>query len=106
MPRLLRRDAGPRFFPDSVWYLASKGSQLFSGRKFVPNDTYEDHKVTCIQVASSPTQRSDLNESGFSDQFSGGDFSDGHRDPMEDDIGPPQHGEMSGRLFVERIGVH
>jgi hypothetical protein len=46
-----------------------------------------------VQVASSPSQRSEHNESIFSDQFSGGDFSDGHRDPMEDDIGHPQPGK-------------
>ena len=66
---------------------------IFLGRKFVPNDTYEDHKVTCIQVASSPTQRSEHNESVFSEPYSGGDLSDSHRDPMEDDIGQPQPGK-------------
>jgi hypothetical protein len=68
---------------------------FFAGRKFVPNDTYEDHKMTCVQIASSPTQRSEHNESVFSDHFSGGDFSDSHRDPMEDDIGQPHPGNLS-----------
>ena len=74
---------------------------LLQGRKFVPNDTYEDHKVSCIQVATSPTQQSEHNESVFSDQFSGGDCSEGHRDPMEDEMGQPSHGEstQSPELF-------